>query len=168
MCHNCSRRAENPQLCSYDTAPKRRGPDRVPGARQRSATGPNDKPRRRRRPPPLDAGGHVFESSQSASTSPVDYKSVTFSPTGHAFMTDAGVSHHDSLTIIQEVGPGQYHRHRQDVSPVSGGLGTHYAQSHDRTILGGGTLHAHVGPSSSLADINVAAHPAHIDPSGRL
>ncbi|KAI0372180.1 hypothetical protein BV20DRAFT_940530 [Pilatotrama ljubarskyi] len=162
VCHNCSRRAENPQLCSYDTAPKRRGPDRVPGARQRSNSGPGEKPRRRRRPPPIDATGQAFESSQSASTSPVDYKSASFSPTAHSFMPDAGVSQHEGLTIIQEVGAGQYNRHRQDLPPASGGIGSHYAQSHDRTILSGGTLHSHVAAAyeaiplgSPLSDVPV-------------
>ncbi|KAI0670759.1 hypothetical protein C8Q78DRAFT_1069506 [Trametes maxima] len=144
VCHNCSRRTENPQLCSYDTAPKRRGPDRVPGARQRSAAGPGEKPRRRRRPPPIDATGQAFPSSQSASASPIDYKPAPFSPAGHTFLPDAGISHPDTLTIIHEVGPGQYHRHRQDMPGSSGGLGTHYVQSHDRTILPGGSLHSHV------------------------
>ncbi|KAI0917327.1 hypothetical protein AcW1_007456 [Taiwanofungus camphoratus] len=36
-CHNCVRRTENGSSCSYDAAPKRRGPDKMPGARQRSA-----------------------------------------------------------------------------------------------------------------------------------
>ncbi|KAI0781970.1 hypothetical protein C8Q75DRAFT_795994 [Abortiporus biennis] len=39
VCHNCSRRSSNggPPECTYDAAPKRRGPDRVPGARQRAS-----------------------------------------------------------------------------------------------------------------------------------
>ncbi|KAI0822302.1 hypothetical protein BC628DRAFT_1327700 [Trametes gibbosa] len=161
VCHNCSRRAENPQLCSYDTAPKRRGPDRVPGARQRSAGGPNEKPRRRRRLPPVDSSGHTFESSQSASASPVEYKTVSFSSTGQAFVSQTAAAHHEGLMIIQEVGSGQYHRHRQDLPPVSSGLDTHYAQSHDRTILAGRTHHSHVGPSanplgSPLSDVPAA------------
>ena len=36
-CHNCVRRAKADDECSYDVAPKRRGPDKVPGARQRIA-----------------------------------------------------------------------------------------------------------------------------------
>ncbi|KAI6114414.1 hypothetical protein F5141DRAFT_1062823 [Pisolithus sp. B1] len=34
-CHNCMRRAKADDECTYDTAPKRRGPDKRPGARQR-------------------------------------------------------------------------------------------------------------------------------------
>ncbi|KAI6030940.1 hypothetical protein F5J12DRAFT_804084 [Pisolithus orientalis] len=34
-CHNCTRRAKADDECTYDAAPKRRGPDKVPGARQR-------------------------------------------------------------------------------------------------------------------------------------
>ncbi|KAI0632142.1 hypothetical protein C8Q77DRAFT_1060620 [Trametes polyzona] len=164
ICHNCSRRAENPQLCSYDAAPKRRGPDRVPGARQRSVSALGEKPRRRRRPPPIDPSGHPLDSPESASTSPVDYKPVSYSPTTHGFLPETSAAHHGGLTIIQEVGPVQYHRHRQDVSPVSGSLGIHYTQSHDRTILsGGGPHHSHVAAAyeanplgSPLSDVPVA------------
>jgi len=37
QCHNCSRRSKNGDDCSYDAVPKRRGPDKTPGARQRMA-----------------------------------------------------------------------------------------------------------------------------------
>ncbi|EAU85892.2 hypothetical protein CC1G_02915 [Coprinopsis cinerea okayama7 len=51
-CHNCSRRTTGNNDCTYDSVPKRRGPDKCPGARQRSARGANGEvvgPRRRRR-----------------------------------------------------------------------------------------------------------------------
>ncbi|KAI9058380.1 hypothetical protein FKP32DRAFT_1581766 [Trametes sanguinea] len=162
ICHNCSRRAENPQLCTYDTAPKRRGPDRVPGARQRSTGGPAEKPRRRRRPPPIDASGHTFDSSQSASTSPVDYKTVSYSPTAHPYMPENAGMHQEGLTIIQQVGPEQYNRHRQGLPQGHGELGTHYSQSHDRTILPEGTLHSHVAAGYDAIPLGspLAAMPA--------
>uniref|UniRef100_A0A8H7XLV5 Zn(2)-C6 fungal-type domain-containing protein n=1 Tax=Psilocybe cubensis TaxID=181762 RepID=A0A8H7XLV5_PSICU len=55
ICHNCGRRANGNGECNYDSVPKRRGPDKTPGARQRMArdirndgdNGPA--PRRRRR-----------------------------------------------------------------------------------------------------------------------
>ncbi|KAM6494149.1 hypothetical protein JOM56_010510 [Amanita muscaria] len=51
VCHNCKRRACLD--CEYDTSPKRRGPDKTPGARQRIARelrlGNPELPRRRRR-----------------------------------------------------------------------------------------------------------------------
>jgi len=54
VCHNCSRRTNASSECNYDPIPKRRGPDKTPGARQRAAremeaaiNGPA--PRRRRR-----------------------------------------------------------------------------------------------------------------------
>ncbi|KAG1751227.1 hypothetical protein EDB19DRAFT_1628599 [Suillus lakei] len=37
QCHNCSRRSKIGDECSYDAVPKRRGPDKTPGARQRMA-----------------------------------------------------------------------------------------------------------------------------------
>ncbi|KZT12056.1 uncharacterized protein LAESUDRAFT_641362 [Laetiporus sulphureus 93-53] len=54
-CYNCSRRSDDNVLCTYDAAPKRRGPDKTPGARQRVVSGcgaDQDQPRRRRRHPP--------------------------------------------------------------------------------------------------------------------
>ncbi|KAH9950597.1 hypothetical protein B0H21DRAFT_500853 [Amylocystis lapponica] len=52
LCHNCSRRPNLGSQCSYDSVPKRRGPDKMPGARQRTAGGgepDGDQPRRRTR-----------------------------------------------------------------------------------------------------------------------
>ncbi|KAF5382644.1 hypothetical protein D9615_002795 [Tricholomella constricta] len=37
VCHNCSKRAAGNNECNYDPIPKRRGPDKTPGARQRPA-----------------------------------------------------------------------------------------------------------------------------------
>lgn len=37
VCHNCSRRTTGNNECNYDPLPKRRGPDKTPGARQRMA-----------------------------------------------------------------------------------------------------------------------------------
>jgi hypothetical protein len=37
VCHNCSHRSTGNGECTYDAAPKRRGPDKTPGARQRMA-----------------------------------------------------------------------------------------------------------------------------------
>lgn len=49
-CHNCSRRSDQTSPCTYDAEPKRRGPDKTPGARQRSLTGSQEgEPRRRTR-----------------------------------------------------------------------------------------------------------------------
>lgn len=43
ICYNCNRRPDS-FLCSYDATPKRRGPDRLQGARQRSAKGSSVEP----------------------------------------------------------------------------------------------------------------------------
>jgi hypothetical protein len=74
VCHNCSRRvvnggsSEDLATCTYDTAPKRRGPDKIPGSRQRVAshdpaasTDGGKVRRRRRRDPPAYAMGLVGE-----------------------------------------------------------------------------------------------------------
>jgi len=52
MCFHCVQREENE--CTYDTLPKRRGPDKIRGARTRGARPEDDGeplPRRRRRRP---------------------------------------------------------------------------------------------------------------------
>ncbi|KAF8073616.1 hypothetical protein FPV67DRAFT_1478620 [Lyophyllum atratum] len=53
VCHNCSRRTAGNNECDYDPTPKRRGPDKTPGARQRVARDGNEEtdggPVRRRR-----------------------------------------------------------------------------------------------------------------------
>ncbi|KAI0754986.1 hypothetical protein C8Q80DRAFT_1142298 [Daedaleopsis nitida] len=154
ICHNCSRKGENPGICSYDAAPKRRGPDRVPGARQRSAGGSGERlPRRRRRPVPLDVSDQPFLSPQSASQSPVDSKTAPFSPTAHSFMPDTSTPRQDNLTVMQEVGPGQYTRHRQGL-PDTG-----------RTSVPGGghSAHAHYPQHHALSNSHTpaAAYEAH-------
>lgn len=103
-------------------------------------------------------------SPQSASQSPVEPKTASFSTSAPSFMGDGAPSRSENLSIIQEV--GQYSRHRQGLHDpgrpaVPGGASGHYVQHHDLTI-------SHVGSSASLADINTTAHPPHIDPSGRL
>ncbi|KAI0671084.1 hypothetical protein C8Q78DRAFT_1033916 [Trametes maxima] len=45
VCFNCRRRAPETEVCDYDPAPKRRGQDKAPGARTRSAVGTR-RPRR--------------------------------------------------------------------------------------------------------------------------
>ncbi|KAJ7095744.1 hypothetical protein B0H15DRAFT_774458 [Mycena belliarum] len=37
ICHNCNKRSSGGSECNYDPLPKRRGPDKTPGARQRAA-----------------------------------------------------------------------------------------------------------------------------------
>ena len=39
VCFNCSKRDPAVEACDYDAAPKRRGQDKVPGSRTRSAVG---------------------------------------------------------------------------------------------------------------------------------
>ncbi|KAI0823181.1 hypothetical protein BC628DRAFT_1385050 [Trametes gibbosa] len=50
VCYNCRRRDPTIQTCNYDGAPRRRGQDKVPGTRVRSAPG-----KRKSRPPRIDS-----------------------------------------------------------------------------------------------------------------
>ncbi|KAJ7644009.1 hypothetical protein FB45DRAFT_736166 [Roridomyces roridus] len=49
ICHNCGKRANGSVDCNYDPLPKRRGPDKRPGARQRVARKMNGEPSTRSR-----------------------------------------------------------------------------------------------------------------------
>lgn len=81
MCFHCCQRGAS-ELCSYDPLPKRRGPDRVQGARTRGPKpkeGDGERRRRRRRPPPTvdqeatppqEAGSSYGIERPSATTSP--------------------------------------------------------------------------------------------------
>ncbi|KAH9924621.1 uncharacterized protein BXZ73DRAFT_50427 [Epithele typhae] len=64
VCFNCHRRDSSLEKCSYDSAPKRRGQDKVPGSRTRSAH--DKKGARNRRPLDGDDDGddddHSFQS----------------------------------------------------------------------------------------------------------
>lgn len=79
-CHNCTRRKNLTGPCCYDPAPKRRGPDRNPGARQRlardgSLEGDSDNPRRpqaRRNGSSTSRRSGRGQSSASNPTSPSD------------------------------------------------------------------------------------------------
>ena len=70
-CHNCNRRANSE--CEYDPLPKRRGPDKTPGARQRivrdlpdQLDGPVQLSKRRRTQEIRDKNGAEDTSSDSA------------------------------------------------------------------------------------------------------
>ncbi|KAJ7367084.1 hypothetical protein DFH08DRAFT_679593 [Mycena albidolilacea] len=80
VCHNCGKRASCSSECNYDALPKRRGPDKTPGARQRvprnSGAGNN-----RRRRTSSDAQDYIpnggqqpfsFPSPSSSEQSPED------------------------------------------------------------------------------------------------
>lgn len=74
VCHNCCRRASSavggvPE-CTYDSAPKRRGPDRNPGARQRASLvneADSSGRKRRRRIPEHSVSGYEISMDPQAS-----------------------------------------------------------------------------------------------------
>lgn len=78
VCHNCGRRAGGHNECNYDPLPKRRGPDKQPGARQRFLQAPESgspegpPPRRRRR---HDTAAFDIHSTTVHSTT--DYSSIS-------------------------------------------------------------------------------------------
>ncbi|KAH7911716.1 hypothetical protein BJ138DRAFT_1006003 [Hygrophoropsis aurantiaca] len=87
-CHNCSRRAKETDECNYDAAPKRRGPDKTPGARQRMARdvriesdGDTVANRRRRRKKRDPSGFTVSQSEQNIDPDLLDEQHQTESVT---------------------------------------------------------------------------------------
>ncbi|CAA7261414.1 unnamed protein product [Cyclocybe aegerita] len=83
VCHNCGRRSNGNNECDYDPVPKRRGPDKIPGARQRMARDlmneiDNGLPQRRRRRTSDNSSSHSNETThhqmpmQHPSTSATD------------------------------------------------------------------------------------------------
>ncbi|KAK7048512.1 Zn(2)-C6 fungal-type domain-containing protein [Favolaschia claudopus] len=88
VCHNCGKRSSGSSECNYDPLPKRRGPDKTPGARQRVARKSTDGggTRGRRRTSSADAQDYVpgqssnqsqqsfaFPSPSSSEQSPEEY-----------------------------------------------------------------------------------------------
>jgi hypothetical protein len=102
VCHNCGRRTNGNNECNYDPIPKRRGPDKTPGARQRMARDVrneidnNSSTRRRRRARDISTSAnqttHQERPTQSSiSESPPSRKhssgnsiSLSLSPGSHA------------------------------------------------------------------------------------
>ncbi|KAJ7025394.1 hypothetical protein C8F04DRAFT_1046634 [Mycena alexandri] len=63
VCHNCGKRSTGGNECNYDALPKRRGPDKTPGARQRVARKTNEGGRTRRRRASSDTQGYSPENN---------------------------------------------------------------------------------------------------------
>ncbi|KAF8887164.1 hypothetical protein BD779DRAFT_1528462 [Infundibulicybe gibba] len=86
VCHNCGRR-NNGSECNYDRVPKRRGPDKTPGARQRMARATKDEEsgvfpirRRRRRPNTSDI---LHQEPKTAGTNDTSSQSPPFETNFH-------------------------------------------------------------------------------------
>ncbi|CAK5284071.1 unnamed protein product [Mycena citricolor] len=98
-CFNCSKRATESNECTYDALPKRRGPDKTPGARQRIVRqdGVTEAPRRRRR----SAGTHTRSPADIGvrSHTAVSRRPVSFSPppsSEHTHSSDDYLAGHEA------------------------------------------------------------------------
>lgn len=100
-CFHCSQREENDE-CTYDTLPKRRGPDKIRGARSRAARPDDDgdpPPRRRRR--------HLPTVDQAASGSyGITQPSVSAKPSKHDTLKDSSLVDSQPHGVLNEVDPG--------------------------------------------------------------
>ncbi|KAF7298870.1 Zn(2)-C6 fungal-type domain-containing protein [Mycena indigotica] len=81
VCHNCGKRIGNNE-CNYDALPKRRGPDKNPGARQRIARkdGEAPPPRRRRATASSSSDIHDDPTTSFSYPSPTSSSEHTHSP----------------------------------------------------------------------------------------
>ncbi|KAF8967057.1 hypothetical protein BDZ97DRAFT_1804957 [Flammula alnicola] len=99
-CHNCGRRANGNNDCNYDPVPKRRGPDKTPGARQRMARDVKNEidnaPSRRRRRTRDNSTSNTDQTNQQQqklltrqpSTAPESPQNYRHSPNDSASLTD--------------------------------------------------------------------------------
>ena len=98
-CHHCCQRAGNEQ-CTYDPLPKRRGPDRVQGARTRAPRpGEGDAApprRRRRRPATVDQG--AAPPQEAGSSYGIEQSSVTANPSALDTLGDPVPDFHQEST----------------------------------------------------------------------
>ncbi|KAJ7288164.1 hypothetical protein C8J57DRAFT_1279278 [Mycena rebaudengoi] len=84
ICHNCGKRSTGGSECNYDPLPKRRGPDKTPGARQRVARrSTNEGERRRRRTNPSDKEEYS-PTNNGAQIPPFSFPSPTSSENTHS------------------------------------------------------------------------------------
>ncbi|KAJ7442636.1 hypothetical protein FB451DRAFT_1057345 [Mycena latifolia] len=78
ICHNCGKRASGGSECNYDPLPKRRGPDKTPGARQRAARKMHEGGSRSRRRT-NSSGGHDNNSPDGTQLPPFSFPSPSSS-----------------------------------------------------------------------------------------
>lgn len=85
VCHNCGKRASGSTECNYDPLPKRRGPDKTPGARQRVARKTNEgtASRTRRRTTSSDAQDYAADNNGSQ-LPPFSFPSPSSSENAHS------------------------------------------------------------------------------------
>jgi hypothetical protein len=117
VCHHCCQRGGDEQ-CTYDSLPKRRGPDRVQGARTRGARpneGDGEPPRRRRRrtatvgqetTPPEEAGNSYGIQRPLATGNP-SALDILGDPVPDVRQQNAGAPTHPlKVSVFQSLGSG--------------------------------------------------------------
>ncbi|KAH6912789.1 hypothetical protein BKA70DRAFT_1097562 [Coprinopsis sp. MPI-PUGE-AT-0042] len=96
QCHNCGRRSTGCNDCVYDPVPKRRGPDKCPGARQRMARSGSDAAGSRRRRRTARSTSQASESTPGDSDSHQEPSSA---------LEPLSLSHPHPATADQSVNP---------------------------------------------------------------
>jgi hypothetical protein len=105
VCYNCSKRASGGDVeCTYDSIPKRRGPDRTPGARQRSNRGLRDEgeeqqPRRRRRST-IDSSSQEMVSTNESPAQLNPIQPLTEQMGAHAYLSPTSPRSNESRSPL--------------------------------------------------------------------
>ncbi|KAL4078296.1 hypothetical protein V8B97DRAFT_1936553 [Scleroderma yunnanense] len=99
ICHNCVRRSNE---CQYDAVPKRRGPDKRPGTRQRSCkkraadgSAPPIPPSKRKK---AVAPSSETQNTPQPQRSPTEQPIQTAEQDDHAHLGQSSLSHHSELS----------------------------------------------------------------------
>uniref|UniRef100_A0A0W0FU75 Zn(2)-C6 fungal-type domain-containing protein n=2 Tax=Moniliophthora roreri TaxID=221103 RepID=A0A0W0FU75_MONRR len=109
VCHNCGHRQNSNGKCDYDAVPRRRGPDKTPGARQRMGrdtkdiTDPSSSRRRRRRhdsPLPTPVTPRTDESPDRHSLYHVQPQNVPY-PNPNSIISNGSLSPTSSSDYVQ-------------------------------------------------------------------
>ncbi|KAI0272685.1 hypothetical protein BC834DRAFT_930033 [Gloeopeniophorella convolvens] len=148
-CFNCSQRAGNEE-CSYDAAPKRRGPDRIQGARTRTARpkeGDGEAPKRRRRRPTTNdqdaitqAAGGSYSIRRPSVTTGVSALDTLGDPTAFTYSQQSAVSMHP---MEQNV-----------IEPPGSNMRFTSTTSYDQSLAYESLRDRHPGPSVRNVDYN--------------
>lgn len=130
VCYHCCQR-EGSEPCSYDPLPKRRGPDRVQGARTRGPKpkeGDGERRRRRRRPPPT-VDQEATPPQEAGSSYGMERPSVTTDPS-------ALDTHGDPVPDVHQQSAAEPNRTLEInvLQALGSGVRLSSAVSHDRTL----------------------------------
>ncbi|KAG7088294.1 hypothetical protein E1B28_012305 [Marasmius oreades] len=143
VCHNCHQRANGNGECNYDSVPRRRGPDKTPGARQRMARDSRDSDstiRRRRKRPETSSPTSTVDETRPSLLQPfpivtdTGHGSISPASTGEYIQSPANYTPVDGMSHPL-VSPTQNY----SPSPTASQFPIHYEPNYSSMVPIGGT-----------------------------